>query len=131
MFAKIDHIAVWADDLELLREFYMKYFGFVSSEKYVNPKKRFTSYFLSSGPGTARIELMNVPDMDEPPVRGRLKGLAHLAISAGSRDMVDVLTDRLRQDGYSVSGEPRVTGDGCYESVILDPEGNIVEIVAE
>jgi lactoylglutathione lyase len=51
-----------------------------------------------------------------------------VAISVGSRDHVDELTARLRQDGYPVLDGPRRTGDGYYESVVLDPDGNRVEI---
>ena len=55
-------------------------------------------------------------------------GVAHLATKAGTNTTVDNLTERLRTDGYIIKGEPRTTGDGYYESVILDPEGNYVEI---
>lgn len=55
-------------------------------------------------------------------------GLAHISFSVGSKENVDNLTERLRHDGYAVIGEPRTTGDGYYESVVADPEDNIVEI---
>ena len=72
---------------------------------------------------------MNRPDiLDMPFNRGQVKGLAHLSISVGSREAVDELTRRLQIDGYTVIGQPRLTGDGFYESTILDPEGNNVEI---
>ena len=125
---KIDHIAIWADDLELLREFYEKYFGFASGDKYENPKKNFSSYFLSLGDG-ARIELMAGGPAKSAGGESAA-GLAHFAISAGGRENVDVLTERLRRDGYRILGEPRTTGDGYYESAVSDPEGNRVEIKA-
>jgi len=53
---------------------------------------------------------------------------AHLAISVGSKEKVDELTEKLRADGYTVAGNPRLTGDGYYESVVFDPEGNRIEI---
>ena len=127
---RIEHIAIWADDLELLRAFYTRYFNMECGDKYKNPSKRFTSYFLSFGKDKTRIELMHIPDMGSPASRGNLKGLAHFAIAVGNRETVNVLTERLRADGYTILGEPRMTGDGCYESVVADPEGNRVEIIA-
>ena len=127
---KIEHLAIWVDDIELIRQFYIKYFDATSGEKYVNTTRNYTSYFLSFGNHTTRIELMNIPDMLEPIRRGYMKGIAHIAIAVGEKDIVDALTARLRQDGYTIAGEPRTSGDGYYESVVLDPEGNYVEIVA-
>ena len=49
-------------------------------------------------------------------------------MSLGSAELVDELTERLRDAGYTIAGEPRTTGDGYYESVILDPEGNRIEL---
>jgi len=126
---KIEHLAIWADDIELLRQFYIKYFDVSCGEKYVNPKRNFTSYFLSFGENSTRIELMHIPDMGNPASRGNLKGLAHFAISTGGKDVVDILTERLRSDGYTIASEPRTSGDGYYESAVLDPEGNYVEIM--
>ena len=126
---KIEHLAIWVDDIELLRAFYMKYFNMSCGEKYVNPRRNYTSYFLSFGEGKTRIELMHIPDMANPVSRGNLKGLAHIAISVGGKEAVNTLTEKLREDGYTIAGEPRTSGDGYYESVVLDPEGNYVEIV--
>lgn len=127
---KIEHIAFWTDDLERMREFYQTYFGMQCGEKYENVLKGFQSYFLSFDNGT-RIELMHRLDISDTGTgKGLTNGLAHLAISVGSNEAVDQLTERLRSDGYIIYGEPRTTGDGYYESVILDPEGNFVEIVA-
>lgn len=125
---KIDHLAIWAENLEELKNFYIKYFDLVSGEKYTNPNKQFTSYFLSfKGDGT-RIELMHQPDLTNHGKKGSSIGLAHIAISTGSKEMVNRLTERLRADNYLIQSEPRTTGDGYYESVVLDPEGNVVEI---
>ncbi|MCJ7934800.1 MAG: VOC family protein [Chryseobacterium sp.] len=128
---KIEHIAIWVKDLERSREFYQKYFNALSNEKYHNPVKNFESYFLSFDNG-CRIEIMTRPDLKENTnsYEAQQFGIIHLAFSAGSREKVDELTEILRKDGYHVAGEPRTTGDGYYESVILDPENNIVEIVA-
>ncbi len=127
---KIEHIAIWAEDPDSLCAFYVNYFGASASAKYHNPKRDFTSCFLSFGDGGTRIEMMHIPGMDAPASRGNLMGMAHIAISVGGSDAVDALTESLRADGHTVAGEPRTTGDGYYESVVLDPEGNIVEIVA-
>ena len=126
---KIEHIAIWVDDLELVRQFYMKYFNVGCGEKYTNVKKSYTSYFLSFGEGKTRIELMHIPDIPSSPVRrGYMKGLAHFAISVGGKANVDCLTEKLREDEYIIASEARTTGDGYYEAVVLDPEGNYVEI---
>lgn len=125
---KIEHLAIWVDDLELLREFYTEYFNLSCGEKYKSTSRDFTSYFLSFGEGKTRIELMHMPDMGIPASRGDLKGLAHFAISTGGKDVVNRITERLRSDGYTIVSEPRTTGDGYYESAALDPEGNYIEI---
>jgi lactoylglutathione lyase len=125
----IEHIAIWTQDLEGLRAFYETYFQARTGDKYVNPRKQFESYFLAF-PAGARLELMRMPAVLNPPASAEtLTGYAHLAFSAGSPEAVDALTDRLRKDGYRVVGEPRRTGDGYYESVVLDPDGNRIEIV--
>lgn len=125
---KIDHIAIWGEDIELLRTFYMRYFNMSCNDKYVNLKKNFSSYFLSFDDGGARIEIMNIPGKDAPASRGDLKGLAHFAISVGCKENVDDMAQRLRKDGYTILSDPRTTGDGYYECAVADPEGNYVEI---
>ncbi|MDR6923025.1 VOC family protein [Chryseobacterium sp. 2987] len=126
---KIEHIAIWVKDLEKSRMFYQKYFGAVSNKKYHNPVKNFESYFLSFENG-CRLELMTKSDIqeNENSFEAQKYGIIHLAFSTGSHEKVDQLTETLRNDGYRIAGEPRTTGDGYYESVILDPEGNILEI---
>lgn len=126
---KIDHIAIWAEDIELLREFYTHYFNMTSNDKYVNPKKNFSSYFLSFEDRGARLELMNTPNKDTPTSRGDQKGLAHFSISVGSKDKVDNMARLLEKDGYAILSAPRTTGDGCYECAVADPEGNYLEIM--
>jgi len=129
---KIDHIAIWCDDLEKMRTFYETYFGCTSNCLYHNPKKGYKSYFLTFGKGGARIELMTRTDIaDEPQRRGFVKGIAHFDIIAGTEADVDALCKRLEDDGYTIASELRHTGDGYYEFAVLDPEGNYVEISAE
>lgn len=126
---KIEHLAIWTDDIEAMREFYTSYFDVSCGDKYVNPTKKYTSYFLTFNEGESRIELMHRPDITEnKEKRGLIKGLAHFSVSVGSKEAVDELTNRLRTDGYTIEGELRTTGDGYYESVVLDPEGNFIEI---
>lgn len=123
---KIDHIAIWAEDIELLRKFYMQYFNMNCNDMYVNPNKSFSSYFLSLDEGGARIEIMNIPGKESPASRGDLKGLAHFSISVGSKDTVDDMSKRFKEDGFTILSQPRTTGDGYYECAIADPEGNYV-----
>lgn len=125
---KIDHVALWANDIETLKEFYCHWFDAVAGERYHNPRKSFTSYFLSFPDGGASLEIMNVPEIINHEEAGKYKGFCHISISLGSKEMVDGMTEVMRAAGIRVLGEPRTTGDGCYESVIADPEGNIVEL---
>jgi lactoylglutathione lyase len=128
---KIAHIAIWTRDLEGMRNFYMHYFDASSSEAYYNHSRDFKSYFLKFN-GDCKLELMQMPGIPvskDDPVR-QATGLIHLAIALGSRTKVDELTKELRLDGFRILSEPRTTGDGYYESIILDPEGNRVELTA-
>ena len=124
---RIEHAAIYVNDIEAEKKFFTRYFGAVAGEMYHNKNTGFSSYFLSFD-GGARLELMTAPrlqDMDKLPLR---TGFAHLAFSVGSCKEVDALTERLRADGYAVVSGPRVTGDGYYESCVLDAEGNRIEI---
>jgi len=126
---KIEHVAIWAKDIEKLRSFYKQYFGATSNEKYINCDKSFSSYFLSFDSG-ARLEIMQMPSASETvnDSRKQFAGIIHIAISVGSVEKVDSLSSELSRDGYQVLDGPRKTGDGYYESVVLDPENNRVEI---
>jgi lactoylglutathione lyase len=126
---RIEHIAIWTTDLDRCKKFYVSYFGASAGSNYVNPAKGFESCFLHFADG-ARLEAMTTTTLslvESPPGAQRL-GLTHLAISVGSERLVDDLTARLRADGYSIVDGPRRTGDGYYESVIIDPDGNRIEI---
>lgn len=126
---KIEHIAIWTKNLEEMKKFYVNYFNGKSGERYENSRNRYSSYFIEFESG-ARLELMQ---MDTVPDNLNSKeeqyiGIIHIAFSTGSEDAVDSLTEKLKKDGYIVAGEPRRTGDGYYESVVFDPEGNRIEI---
>lgn len=124
---KIEHIAMYVNDLDAAKGFFTTYFGAQPGELYHNRKTGFRSYFLRCSDG-ARLELMQKPgiaDAGKPPAR---TGYIHLALSVGSAEAVDALTARLRGDGYEVLSGPRTTGDGYYESCVLGIEGNQVEI---
>lgn len=124
----IDHIAIWTVDLEREKKFFLKYFVCSAGKKYVNPVKGFSSYFITFS-GGARIELMKRDDISG--IRNcETIGITHLAINVGSREKVDSMTALFEENGVTVKGRPRVTGDGYYESVILDPEGNVIELLS-
>jgi lactoylglutathione lyase len=128
---RIHHVALWTHDLERLKKFYTTYFGGRAREKYSNPLKKYESYFVKFDSGAA-IEIMQRPDI--PPSRNdidaQFTGYIHLSLAVGSSAEVDRLTKRLMEDGYRLVDGPRQTGDGYYESVVLDPDGNRVEINA-
>ena len=123
---RINHVALWVKDLEKMVFFYTKHFGATAGKLYTNEEKGFQSYFLTFESG-ARLELMSRTDIVEKH-EDALLGWAHIAISVGSKETVDTLTDELCRKGYCHVDGPRTTGDGYYESVVLDPEGNHVEL---
>lgn len=124
---KIEHIALYVNDLEEARKFFVKYLGAKSNEGYHNPRTDFRSYFLSFEDG-ARLEIMNKPEMVDPSKELARTGYAHIAFSVGSKEKVDTLTAELKAEGYEIISGPRTTGDGYYESCIVGIEGNQIEI---
>ena len=125
----IEHLDMWVKDLELMKDFYCRYFNATPNNRYINARKQFQSYFLSFD-GGPRLELMQMPSVpgSKDNVYDQFTGLIHFAISLGSKEKVDELTERFRADGFKVIDEPRTTGDAYYESVILDPEKNRIEL---
>jgi lactoylglutathione lyase len=128
---KIEHIAIWSRDIERLKNFYIDYFGGAVGKKYMNSQKQFESYFITFESG-ARLELMQMPTIPNNlnSIEEQYLGIIHIAFSVGSSEKVDALTESLRNADYVVVGEPRFTGDGYYESCILDPDGNRIEITS-
>lgn len=122
----IEHIAIWTQDLERLKAFYETHFGAAANDKYINPTKGFASYFLTFE-GGARLELMTKTGLGDAAAFPAI-GYTHFALSTGSAAAVNTLTKQLHAAGVPVVDGPRWTGDGYYESVILDPDGNHIEI---
>jgi len=125
----IEHIAVWCSDIENMRSFYCKWFNTSANTKYFNPAKNFESFFLSfeRGPRLELMQMPGIPDNQNDLVK-QYKGLIHFAVSVGSAEEVNRITEAMRLAGVTILGEPRFTGDGYYESVVADPEGNRIEI---
>lgn len=124
---KIEHAAIWTKNLEALKDFYVEYFDGTAGSIYINEKKRFQSYFIRFDSG-ARLELMQMPAINDSNRNEIFVGFAHIAFSVGSKEAVDSLTERLRKAEFPVISEPRTTGDGYYESCVSDPDGNHIEI---
>ena len=125
---RLDHVALWVSDLERMRDFYVSLLGATSGSLYENPQTGFRSYFVSFSDGV-RIELMSQGSRSEVALSVPALGYAHIALAVGSRAAVDETIERLRSRGVRVLDEPRTTGDGYYEAVVEDPEGNKIELV--
>ncbi len=123
----IDHIAMYVNDLEAARDFFIRYFNASSNDGYYNEKTDFRSYFLTFE-RDARLELMYKPEMVDCEKQANRTGYSHIAFGVGSKEEVDRLTQMLKNDGYNVISGPRTTGDGYYESSVISFEGNIIEI---
>jgi len=124
---KIEHIAMYVNDLEKTKEFFVTYLGAKSNDVYHNKNTNFRAYFLTFDDG-ARLEIMNKPNMEDADKTLTRTGFIHIAFSVGSKEKVDELTERLKKDGYEVISGPRTTGDGYYESCVIGIEGNQIEI---
>ena len=123
----IEHVAMYVNNLEQARDFFVKYLGAKSNDGYHNVKTGFKSFFVSFD-GGARIEIMNKPEMADDNKELNRTGYAHIAFSVGSKERVDELTEQIKNAGYEVVSGPRTTGDGYYESCIVAIEGNQIEL---
>ncbi len=128
---RIEHVALWVADIDRVCAFYERFFGARVGPLYENPAKGFSSRFLSFATG-ARIEVMRTTTLAPmPPIPGSQRmGLTHFALQLDSESAVDRVTADIRAAGHEVLDGPRRTGDGHYESVVLDTEGNRVELTA-
>jgi lactoylglutathione lyase len=125
---KINHIALYVNDLENMKLFYEKYFNAKPNKLYYNQKTGLKTYFLEFN-GECRIEIMAKENLNNIKKEINNVGYIHLALNTGSKDKVNEITKQLENDGYKILSYPRTTGDGYYESCIIDPENNIIEIV--
>lgn len=125
---RLEHVAVWTHDVEGLRGFYVDVLGGSPGAVYVNPQTGFRSVFVAWGDG-ARVEIMSRPGTGAGPANPP-RGYAHLAFAVGSEAAVDAMADSLKAAGVPVVDGPRRTGDGYYECVVLDPDGNRIELTA-
>lgn len=124
---RIEHIAMYVNDLDAARDFFVSFLGGVSNNGYYNEKTGFRSYFISFDDG-ARLEIMNKPNLNDDPKLLNRTGYVHVAFSVGSKEKVDELTKKASLAGYEVISGPRMTGDGYYESCIVTIEGNLIEL---
>ena len=127
---RIEHIAMYVNDLEKEKAFFETYFDAKAGDKYVHEEIGFSSYFLEFQDG-ARLELMHNTEMDDIEKYRKRTGFIHIAFTVGGKEDVDRITEIIKNDGYELISGPRTTGDGYYESCILDPEGNQIEITTE
>jgi lactoylglutathione lyase len=129
----LEHVAIWTDRLELLKDFYTRYFDGVANEKYTNSAKGFESYFLRFHSG-ARLEIMSmpgIPDNANDRVNRQHKGIIHLAFGVDSVQQVDEKANQLSAAGFTILSGPRKTGDGYYEFETLDPDNNRLEVTCD
>ncbi len=124
---RIEHIAMYVNNLEAVRDFFVTYFNGHPNDGYHNKTTDFRSYFISFDDGT-RLEIMNKPDVANQKKLFNSTGYVHIAFSVGSKERVDGLTSKLKADGFKVVSGPRTTGDGYYESCVVAIEGNQIEI---
>lgn len=129
----LEHVAIWTENIEKLKEFYVKYFGGVSNEKYINEKNQFQSYFLTFTSG-ARLEIMympNIPANTNDTIHKQHIGIIHLAFGVDSKDEVEAKAKELQRDGFKILSGPRLTGDGYFEFETLDPDNNRLEVTSK
>jgi lactoylglutathione lyase len=128
----LEHVAIWTNQLELLKDYYVKYFQANPNNKYTNSSKDFHSYFLSFASG-ARLELMTMPGISgnqNDTIQKQHMGIIHLAFGVDTIAEVDEKARQLQTDGFPILSGPRKTGDGYYEFETLDPDNNRIEVTA-
>jgi len=125
----LEHVALWTTRLEQLKDFYVDHFEGVAGPRYENRSKGFASYFVTFA-GGSRLEVMQMPSVPRSldDVHRQFTGFIHISFAPDSAAEIDRLTAVLEDAGCAVLERPHTTGDGYYESVILDPDGNRVEL---
>ncbi|MBY0482701.1 MAG: VOC family protein [Chitinophagaceae bacterium] len=129
----LEHIAIWTENLELLKDYYVNYFDGTSNEKYSNPSTQFQSYFISFKSG-ARLEIMakpNIPNNRNDTIKMQHKGIIHLAFGVETKEEVEEKAKQLAASGFKILSGPRKTGDGYYEFETLDPDNNRLEVTTK
>ncbi len=125
---RIDHVALYCIDLEVVKQFFMKYFNCTSNEQYHNPRTGLKTYILSFPDNGAKLEIMSRSEVTEPLKDIFRAGFIHISIALGNKEAVNAKTEELKAAHYECSSEPRTTGDGFYESSIIGPEGLMIEL---
>jgi len=125
----IEHVALYVNNLEVEKNFFVKYFNAKASEKYTNFRNDFSSYFLTFDNGS-RVEIMHRQSMIDPKKAKYRSGYHHVAINVGDKKAVDYITQQMEDDGVYIVATPRKTGDGYYASIVADPEDNEIELLA-
>lgn len=129
---KLDHVAIWTNRLELLKDYYVKYFHGRVNKKYTNKENGFESYFLSFDSGS-RLEIMQKPGIPEN-LNDRIitqhQGIIHLSFGVETMNQVIEKSEEMTKDGFRILRGPRKTGDGYFEFETLDPDNNRIEVAA-
>lgn len=125
---KVEHIGIWVTDIEKMKAFYETYFNAKASQLYHNKTTGFRSYFMELAEG-CRVELTTKQHLSNR--ISESLGYTHLAIAVGDKAKVDEMTAEFVAAGFPLLNGPRVTGDGYYEAVIQDPEGNLIELTTD
>jgi lactoylglutathione lyase len=126
----LDHVAIWTNRLDELKDFYVKHFGASVNTKYLNRETKFESYFLTFDSGS-RLEIMKkpgIPDNLNDPIEKQHLGIIHLDFGVETMAQVDEKCKELANEGFRIIRGPRKTGDGYYEFETHDPDNNRIEV---
>ena len=126
---KIAYVSMYVNNLDEMKDFFVKYFKATVNDKYENFQTGYTYCYLKFDEGS-RLSLVSGPNVVDRP-KEIFKGLNRFAIAVNSKEEVQTITDQLANDGYQIVNGFRMNGYGEYESRILDPEGNEIEITTE
>lgn len=121
---KLHHIAFWSKDIEALIEFYRTYFG--GEVLFRHESGDFQCVFVKIFSGLT-LEIMTRSKLCDAVAEDRV-GYSHFSIEVDSKDEVDRLTDYFIAHKIPMKKVKEQYDDGFYESAVLDPDGNIIEI---